>query len=255
MAYVLIPNVIFDDVELILFDKDGTLIDLYTYWSKIVALRAKLISIGLEHISGQSDLQKQLISVMGIDCHNKRIKPEGPVIVHPRSVVQEKTVEYLQSIGFDSWRVPNVVTIAFGEADALSKYDLDDFIQPIKGVDRVYESMRAHFVKCGIITTDLHNRAEVAALAIGWHPDVIIGVDDVERGKPYPDMILEACATVGVEPRSTIVVGDSTKDIQCGTNAGVKASIAVCTGLETAEELWKSTRYVVPTVADIRVEP
>jgi phosphoglycolate phosphatase-like HAD superfamily hydrolase len=38
------------DVGLVIFDKDGTLIELYHYWSQMVALRARLIgeALGLD---------------------------------------------------------------------------------------------------------------------------------------------------------------------------------------------------------------
>ena len=51
-------------VRLVIFDKDGTLIELYRYWSAMVGLRARLISeklgIGRQHLSG-------LVYAMGVD--------------------------------------------------------------------------------------------------------------------------------------------------------------------------------------------
>ena len=43
MVDLLIESSVIRDVGLVIFDKDGTLIELYHYWSQMVALRARLI--------------------------------------------------------------------------------------------------------------------------------------------------------------------------------------------------------------------
>lgn len=47
--------------------------------------------------------------------------------------------------------------------------------------------------------------------------------DVVAAGKPAPDMVLQAMAETGAVPASTIVVGDTTYDIEMARNAGVPA--------------------------------
>ncbi|MDO4997454.1 MAG: HAD-IA family hydrolase [Neisseria sp.] len=60
--------------------------------------------------------------------------------------------------------------------------------------------------------------------------------------KPAPDMVLEICDELGVLPQETIVVGDTTYDLEMAANAGVRA-VAVLTGahdertLQTANPL------------------
>jgi phosphoglycolate phosphatase len=53
--------------------------------------------------------------------------------------------------------------------------------------------------------------------------------DVVVSGKPAPDMVLQAMAETGAVPASTIVVGDTTYDIEMARNAGVR-SIGVAWG-------------------------
>jgi phosphoglycolate phosphatase-like HAD superfamily hydrolase len=43
MVALSVNSKIIQDVGLVIFDKDGTLIELYHYWSQMVALRARLI--------------------------------------------------------------------------------------------------------------------------------------------------------------------------------------------------------------------
>jgi len=49
---------------------------------------------------------------------------------------------------------------------------------------------------------------------------VIVGTEDVERGKPAPDPILKACMQLGVNPREAVYIGDSVYDVQAATAAG-----------------------------------
>ena len=46
-----VDSKVIHDVGLVIFDKDGTLIELYHYWSQMVALRARIIceALGLGH--------------------------------------------------------------------------------------------------------------------------------------------------------------------------------------------------------------
>ena len=48
--------------------------------------------------------------------------------------------------------------------------------------------------------------------------------------KPQPGMIRDACARHGIDPARSVMVGDSTKDMGCGRNAGCDAVALVATG-------------------------
>ncbi|MFN4310769.1 MAG: HAD-IA family hydrolase [Ferrovibrio sp.] len=60
--------------------------------------------------------------------------------------------------------------------------------------------------------------------------------DVVPVGKPAPDMVLRAMAETGAVPTSTVVVGDTTYDIEMALNAGVPA-IGVAWGYHDEEAL------------------
>jgi phosphoglycolate phosphatase len=54
--------------------------------------------------------------------------------------------------------------------------------------------------------------------------------------KPHPDMLHHLMATLGVDPRRTLMIGDTTHDLDMAANAGV-AAIAVSYGAHTGDEL------------------
>ncbi|MBF0219839.1 MAG: HAD-IA family hydrolase [Gammaproteobacteria bacterium] len=59
---------------------------------------------------------------------------------------------------------------------------------------------------------------------------------DETRSKPHPQMLLEIIETCGVDPRRTLMVGDTEYDLEMGRHAGV-ATLAVSYGVHTLERL------------------
>ena len=59
---------------------------------------------------------------------------------------------------------------------------------------------------------------------------------DVALGKPHPDMLERAMAEAGVTPASTVMIGDTTYDIEMACNAGVR-SVGVSWGYHPSEDL------------------
>ncbi|MBV8122750.1 MAG: HAD-IA family hydrolase, partial [Paucibacter sp.] len=74
---------------------------------------------------------------------------------------------------------------------------------------------------------------------------------DETAGKPDPRMLLELMREFGAEPGRTLMVGDTTHDLQLALNADC-ASVGVSYGahdFETFAEL--SPRFVAHTVQDL----
>lgn len=70
--------------------------------------------------------------------------------------------------------------------------------------------------------------------------------------KPHPDMLLHLMERLGASPEDTLMVGDTTHDIELAHNAGVQA-IAVAYGAHaTARLRAASPLAVVPSVAALR---
>jgi phosphoglycolate phosphatase len=50
--------------------------------------------------------------------------------------------------------------------------------------------------------------------------DVVVTPDDVDQGKPDPEMLLYACTQLTVDPEGTVFVGDTDSDVRAGRAAG-----------------------------------
>lgn len=75
--------------------------------------------------------------------------------------------------------------------------------------------------------------ARIAAAGV-VAPDVVVTVDDVERGKPHPDPFLEAARRLGVPPERCLVVEDAPAGLAAAHAAGC-ATLAVQTTTDPAD--------------------
>lgn len=76
------------------------------------------------------------------------------------------------------------------------------------------------------------------ACGVKKYMSATVSADEVRRTKPFPDLFLKAAKEINVEPSKCVVFEDGTKGTVAGKRAGMKV-IAVATGDETREELWK----------------
>jgi phosphoglycolate phosphatase-like HAD superfamily hydrolase len=239
-------------VGLVIFDKDGTLIELYHYWSQMVALRARLIcevlGLGPEH-------QASLRWALGVDETAGRLRPEGPVGLKKREVVLKAATDYLDSIGHrDTLRLCKQ---AFARADEISNGDLSRFIRPIRGAGSLMGVLRKRGCRVALATVDVSRRARLAMefMGVGGTLDLVVGGEEVARSKPDPEMIHIILDRLGVDRSQAVMVGDALHDVQMGLNAGLRASIGVLTGFATADQLREFTPLVARDVSEIAVLP
>jgi phosphonatase-like hydrolase len=77
---------------------------------------------------------------------------------------------------------------------------------------------------------------------LGWNEggllDATVASDEVQQGRPHPDLALEAMEITGVrDPRLVAKVGDTPSDLQEGTAAGCGLVVGVTNGSHTREQL------------------
>lgn len=239
-----------NDIKLVIFDRDGTLIDIYDYWSWMVNKRAELLCARF-HLA--ADIKDQLVIKMGVDDINKRLLPEGPVGIKKREIVMKAATDLLDSVGVSDTEA--AAKEVFAEVDALSGNNLDKIVVLIPGALEKLREIKSIGAKLSLATTDKTDRAAVTFGHLGILDmfDYVIGADRVKDTKPAPEMALKTLEALGVQKKNAVIVGDAEADVLTGKNAGLKASIGVCTGINSFEDLSKITPYVVPSVKDIEI--
>ncbi len=96
------------------------------------------------------------------------------------------------------------------------------------------------------VATGKSHRGLVATLAKHDLADrfVTLQTADRARGKPHPEMLFNAMNDTGARPENTVMIGDTTYDIEMAVNAKVRA-IGVAWGYHDVEELLASGAEVV----------
>ncbi len=80
---------------------------------------------------------------------------------------------------------------------------------------------------------------------------VTLQTADDGPGKPHPEILNRAMSEVGAEPEETVVIGDTSYDMEMAANAGVRA-LGVAWGYHGAEELRASgAAHVVESFPDL----
>lgn len=93
-----------------------------------------------------------------------------------------------------------------------------------KSVKDIFEYIRNNGLKCAVATSTRRESAEKTLHEIGvWdYLDAVVYGDEVEHGKPEPDIFLRAAKAIGVNPSEAVVVEDSINGIKAGYAADMR---------------------------------
>jgi phosphoglycolate phosphatase len=231
-----------DGIELVVFDKDGTLIDFDAMWSPWVVELARR----LESEAGVP-LAARLFNELGFDAVTDRTIAGSPLAILPMAVLRSAVRDVVVRAGVDAneataavdrgWFVPDPATEA----------------RPLTDLPALFASLRAPGRRIAVVTSDDHEptRLTLAALGVAELVDVIVGADDGFARKPAPDVVLRAAGVVGVPVSRTAVVGDSLADLEMGRAAGAARVIGVLSGVSAREDLEPFADAVIDSVADL----
>ena len=92
------------------------------------------------------------------------------------------------------------------------------------GAKELLLELKRKKIKTALVTMSMHRMAEEVVNKIPFHAfDVIIGGDDVTRGKPFPEPYLKAAEALGVLPEDCVALEDSSTGLRSAESAGTKA--------------------------------
>lgn len=115
-------------------------------------------------------------------------------------------------------------------------------IREIPGASAAFSAFRRAGWKVGLNTGFSRDIVEVLLARLGWSvPETVDGVvasDEVQRGRPWPDMIQMLMRQCGVsDPRRVVKIGDTWADLEEGQNTGCGIVIGVTSGSFTRADL------------------
>ena len=129
-------------------------------------------------------------------------------------------------------------------------------VKCIDGADVAIRRMKAAGRQVVLTTGFDRDIATLLLTSIGWTRemiDLIVCGDDVDNGRPAPDMILLAMKLAGVsDPTMVANVGDTALDLESAARAGVRWNVGVLSGAHTREMLERAPHtMIIPSVADL----
>lgn len=100
--------------------------------------------------------------------------------------------------------------------------DYAQYVRPNPHAKKVFSELRRRGVRIAVITNTPSPIAGEILRRVGIEPDVLVGGTDVPRGKPAPDMVLEAMDLLQVTKTQSVLVGDSHFDREAAQGAGIR---------------------------------
>ncbi|MFP4636677.1 MAG: HAD family hydrolase [Nitriliruptoraceae bacterium] len=202
----------------VLFDKDGTLIDLHAPWSSwafalVDALRER-----------QPELPASpLHAALGV--RDGRVEPDGALAGGTDAMITAALTPVLSGAGITD----PAAEIARGVARAHRAVDVDALVQPLPGVQAIVRECAALADGVAVVTADTEERAwrHLAHIGVAEAVDVVVGADRVAHGKPDPEPVVLACEELGVPPAAVVSFGDSTHDALAAERAGIAHRVLV----------------------------
>lgn len=252
MSSLILPNGKIENIKMVIFDKDGTLIDVHHYWCSMIEFRAQFFIKSLENENIDKDtLYNDLVDKMGIDLNIKKMKPEGPVGIKPRTFIID--VAYDTICKYSSKYTKDKVINIFAQVDEYSKSKLKEIVKPLFGVRELLNSLKENNILCSIATTDLSTRATLAMenLNLKDYFIDIVGADLVENAKPSPELVNYIIKKYSLKLTDIVVIGDSIADLNMSKNANCRF-IGVKTGLYT-DEFIENSQYLVSDLTQVKV--
>ena len=247
-----IKGVEYKDIELLIFDKDGTLFQLYPYCSKMVFQRTNAILKVMEN--DDQELKDWLIKTMGVNLEEKIIYPNGPIGVYSKYYAQNMLYEKMNEYGYLINR--EMLKEAFNEADDNINeiVYLKKALIPVEGMVEFINKVKGRS-KCAIYSNDMTQRLKdtIDIFGIGDCFDYILGGDLIDKHKPDPMGIIKIMDELKVKPENTAFFGDSSLDIEAGQRAKCKYVFGVLSDISNLKYLKSNSNVIISDFTQITV--
>ena len=212
MATIRCGHHTFENVQAVLFDKDGTLANVETYLKKLGELRSHLIAA---QVPGT---QANLLSAFGLQ--QDYIDAAGLMAVGSREQNEIAAAAYVAATGIGWVAALNLVARTFEQAKGLLPRKVAQ-TPLLPGAVGLIRQLNAVGAVLGIVSSD--TQLEVAAFVehyalaeISWY----CGAQPSVLPKTHPDFLPFACKALAVPMANVLVIGDSAADVALAQRAG-----------------------------------
>jgi len=215
-------------IDLVVFDKDGTLIDFHAMWGGW----ARELGTRLE-ATARRPVAPDVFATIGFDPTTGRVAAGGPLAAATMAGIQDVVEAVLRR-----W-CPSVAAARRATEAAWFVPDPVALARPLADLPALFSGVRAGGRRIAVVTTDDRAPTDATLRALGVREAVAAMVcgDDGFPMKPAPDAVFALCQALQTEPGRVAVVGDSPADLAMARAAGVGRAVGVLSGVGTAADL------------------
>lgn len=239
-----------DNIEAILFDKDGTLLDVHKYWGRIIEKRSKeLINI----LKLNPSYYQKLCKWMGYSFKNKKLLKKGPIGLVSREEVIKILVGLFKKEGLIvSEKFLSEIFIKVHK-DFLK--EMKKYVEILPEAKNFIQLLRSKKVKTAIITSDSIANAQesVRLLGLDGYFDLIMGKEHCSAPKASGIPAQVAIKLLKVIKERTVCIGDAPMDLIMAKKAGLKAGIGIVQGQTSYSGLLNYSPFTIHNYSELKV--
>lgn len=238
------------DIDWVVFDKDGTLIDFEHLWGRRTR---RCVQALLARVGGDEGLRERLYRSLGYHPRGLKVLSDGPMATIPRAklVLVAATVLYQHGLGWHEAEehAAEVFASVFSHPPQASE------LRAIGDPRGLCAALRHAGVSIALLTSDDRAPTQRSLELLGI--DAAIGAmvcgDDPFPAKPAADGLAHLAELLAADRRRAMLVGDSAVDMQTGRNAGVGCCVGVLSGSGDEALLRAQADEVVDSIAAIAI--
>jgi phosphoglycolate phosphatase-like HAD superfamily hydrolase len=239
------------DVDCIVFDKDGTLIELNALWGGRSQRWVEAISAS----TGLMEKTRQdLYAILGYSPVRGYVHPESPLAMAPLEMLYTLAAGVIYQAGIP-WHQARNHVISCAQDTILAAIDLEE-IRPRGDIVGVMHQLIEAQICIAVVTSDDRHMTEAALEFLGVKDmiSIIICGDDPISNKPSPEALWQVSTQLGIETKRIMMVGDSLSDMQFASNAGAAFRIGVASTPENITLLAPHADALVESIGEFRVQ-
>ncbi len=227
MVDIQVNDLLYKNVKLIFFDKDGTLTNSNTFWSAVIKLRARALC---DSLSLPDHYYDSLVFTMGLNEHTNKLLPKGPIAIKSRAEVIDIVHSFLKE-HFPQVSLTDIRSCFDHVQNQFQKSSIQ-YINPIPTAVSKVKLFNSIGLKLVLLTSDSIANANLALnqLDIFSCFHLVIGRDSGFGNKVTGQSAQYACNELSIPPLNSIAIGDAPTDFYMAQNANLAGSILTATG-------------------------